>query len=190
MASCVPVSQRPLSQEMKGSSDTAWMRPGNEQELEGGLTESSAPCQSLLASSWAVPGAQPCALTEPRGSLQEDGTQHRNTTRSWTHQQSWLTGTRHWGWVSMLVPQDGVSRQARVRSWEILWTKASSADTGSVCCLWDAHRIPHSSRADGVWGRLAPLRPHAPLVPSSARLLAADRVAVALWHDRSLALAR
>lgn len=70
MASCVPVSQRPLSQEMKGSSDTAWMRPGNEQELEGGLTESSAPCQSLLASSWAVPGAQPCALTEPRGSLQ------------------------------------------------------------------------------------------------------------------------
>lgn len=97
MALCVPVSQRPLSQEIKGSSDTdshgkaclpgqlsmvAGTRAGNKQELEAGLTESSAPCQSPLASSCAVSGAQPCALIEPRAPLQGDGTQQSNTTRS------------------------------------------------------------------------------------------------------------
>lgn len=74
MASCVPVSQSDhCPRKSRGAvtlaymervacldssvlSMVAGMKPGNKQELEGGLTESPAPRQSPLASSCAVPG--------------------------------------------------------------------------------------------------------------------------------------
>lgn len=172
------------------------MRPGHKQELDGSLTESSAPCQSPLASSCAAPGAQPCILPEPSASgapVQGDGTQQSNTTRSAPGEgpgHICCPGSWHQGWVSLLVPQDGVSQQAHGVGWEILWTKAASADTGKCVVHVGCSQDARSSRADGVWGRLALLPPRTPLVPGSARLLAADRVAVALWQDRSLALTR
>lgn len=56
MAACLGRSVRSV---------VAGARPGNKQELEGGLMGSSAPCQSPLASSCVASGIQPCSPPEP-----------------------------------------------------------------------------------------------------------------------------
>lgn len=183
MASCIPVLQRPLSQEIKGRSDTGPKLPGQfcprclgrDQETSRSWKGVSQRAQLPARAHWPAAGQSPAPSPVPCQSPgllhlglhckeMHSARKHHVTSswrRPWAHLQSWLAGIRHWGWVSLLVPQDGVSQQAQGRSWEIHWTKAASADTGSVWCFWD----PTLQQRRWVWGRLALLPPRIPRSP-------------------------
>lgn len=83
--------------------------------------------------------------------------------------------------MSLLVPQHEVSQQAHVISWEILWNQGRQCRHREVCCACEM--ITGCSLQQMQWGlgQAGNSTPSTPLVPSSARHLAPDRVAVALW---------
>lgn len=69
----------------------------------------------------------------------------------------------HQGWVSLLVPQDGVSQRAHGVSWEILWTKAASADTGKCVVLVGCSQDARSEQSQWGLGQAGTSTPTHPL---------------------------